>query len=260
MITSWSPSRYSKYTQCPRQARYEIVQKLCPMCFKGKLSGGFGSPVSCDTCHKTVAEAAPLKRGSEIGKNIEEFVIGKVAKLHPEVKHPGVVKIIKGWRTRFKSGAVKMEEQITLDNKWSPVSKFTRGVWFRGRLDVVEFVKRVAKVTDVKTGGIDKKTGMIRADKKYDDQLSSYAVSALAQYPTVDEVEVSLLFTDCPDEHNPVVERASINLTRKNLPIRQAAWEKKVKAMLSDRVFAPRASDACRYCPFSTSKGGPCPH
>jgi len=230
------------------------------MCFKGKLSGGFGSPVSCDTCKKTVPEAPPLKRGNEIGKNIEHYVIGKEKALHAEVTHPGVVKIIKGWKDRFKHGAVKMEEQITLDAKWSPVSKFTKGAWFRGRLDVVEFVKRVAKVTDVKTGGIDKRTGMIRADKKYDDQLSSYAVSTLAQYPTVDEVEVSLLFVDCAHKNDPVVARDSINLTRKNLPIRKALWEKKVKAMLSDRVFAPRASDACRYCPFSTSKGGPCPH
>lgn len=260
MITSWSPSRYLKYTECPRRARYEIVQKLCPLCFKGSLRGGFGSPVSCDTCKKVIPEAPPLKRGSEIGKNLEDYVKGTEAKLHPEVKHPVIVKLAKDYRAKFKRGIVKVEESITLDADWKPVSKFTKGAWFRGKLDVVEFVKRKLIITDWKTGGIDKTTKEVKADKKYDDQLNSYAVAGLCQYPAVDEVEVQLAFVDCGTQHDPIVERTSMNLMRSALPAAKVKWEKKTLAMLSDRVFAPKASFICRYCPFSTSKGGPCPH
>jgi PD-(D/E)XK nuclease superfamily len=260
MITSWSPSRLDKYKGCPRRAKYDIVDKLCPMCFEGRLTGGFGTPVTCDTCGQTIADPPAIARGSEIGASLERYVNGKSAALHIEVRHPEVKKQAKILRTDFKRGVVKVEEQIVLDQNWKPVSKFTKGAWFRGKLDVLRFNKLTGEVIDWKTGGIDKRDGSVRVQAKYDDQLAIYSLVALVQFPDLQRTESKLIFTDTGPRHNPVVMRDNCNLTRADVPKQQKRWEGEVKAMLTDKVFKPSPGEGCRWCPFSKAEGGPCPN
>jgi hypothetical protein len=258
-LTSWSPSRLEKYESCPRRAKYDLIDKLCPMCFEGKLHGGFDSPQICDTCGKKVEQAEPLVRGSEIGANLEGFVNGKVPELHPAIRHAGVKKIAIGLRKDFKKRMVMVEHQIVLDKDWRPTSPFNKSAWLRAKLDVLRLPDKHAEVIDWKTGGIDRRTGEVKADEKYKDQLGVYAVATLSGFPMVEYTTASLVFVDCGPRFDPCIERPEGTVARKELPKLQAKWTKRVKALLSDDVFAPRASTKCGYCPFQKGKGGPCP-
>ncbi len=44
----------------------------------------------------------------------------------------------------------------------------------------------------------------------------------------------------------------------KDLKPLQKAWEKRVKPMLNDKTFAPRANRWCFSCTFRKDAGGPC--
>lgn len=260
MFTSWSATRLADYDSCPRFAKYKHLDKLCPVCFKGSLSGGFGSPVVCSAgpCH--IPTPAAIARGVEIGESLEHYVNGESARLHTEVRHPVIKRLAGDLRKAFKRKVVRTELEIVLDREWRPVSKFTKGAWFRGKLDV--FWQRDAKtavVIDWKTGGIDKKTGQVRAAEKYDDQLTIYSTITLVTMPTVERTEAMLAFVDCGSDHDPLVMRAECNLTRGRLAAQKKYWEQKLTPMFSDKVFAPRPSGhACRFCPFQRANGGPC--
>ena len=255
-LTSWSPSRFERYTQCPLLAKLSFIDKLCPLCFKGRLHGGFDTPEVCDTCGKTIEQANALTRGSEIGKNLELYVKGKEKKLHKEIRHKEVIELAETLRAEAKKGTVKVEEQIVLDVGWKPCSPFDKTkAWLRTKLDVLRLTKS-AEVIDWKTGGIDKRNGSVRAEAKYDDQLEIYAVATLAAFPALKEVKTALVFVDCGPRFDPKVTRESV--PRKALAKLQKKWVTRVVKMLSDDIFAPRPSEKCRWCNFSQGKGGPC--
>jgi hypothetical protein len=269
-VTSWSPSRYEKYQACPQHFLYEVIQKLCPRCFKGKLQGGFDSPAICDTCGETVEQGAALVRGSEVGESVNKYLRRQTKKVCAEAsRHPKVARLLLDLH-KIETGLF-VEKEIYLDRSWRPMrdaDKFSPKVWFRGRLDCLYFVDatktepRSARVIDWKTGGIDKRTGAIRVEEtKYDDQLSTYNVGVLCAYPGVLHSKAMLAFLDCGPRFEPFVERPKLNLTRDQLSKAQAEWERKVAPLFADDVFAPKPSDhACRFCPFKSGNSGPCPY
>lgn len=261
LITSWSPSRLDKYEQCPRKAKYEIVDRLCPKCFLGKLHGGFGEPTFCDTCGAKIEDPEPIARGNDMHAAQEAFVQGKANKPFSEIRHPKVLALGKELRAEYKKGRVKVEMQVVLDRNWSPVSKYTKGAWFRGKIDIYHQMNgKEARVLDWKSGGINKSDGSVRVEAKYDDQLSIYNLIGLLVAPTVEHISAGLVFTDCGPRFEPIVERKALNLSRADVPKEKKRWEGKVKALLSDRVMAPRPNEKCKWCPFSKGKGGPCPY
>jgi hypothetical protein len=254
-FTSWSPSRLDDYTSCPFMAKHKHLLKTCPMCFEGKIMG-FENP-TCDTCGKPVPKGPALVRGSEIGKNLELYVTGQTAKLHKEIRHPQVKEIAKTLRAGFKKGVVSIELPIVMDSGWNPVSKFTKGAWLRTKLDVLEVLgKAIKRVRDWKTGGIDKETGEVKAQAKYDDQLLTYSIVTLCSDSAVQEVSSELVFTDCGPRFSPIIELGT--LKRSGLDKAKKTMEKKILPMFNDSTFAPRPSYRCRYCDFGKGKGGPC--
>lgn len=262
MVKSWSASRLEAYERCPRQFQFKDLKKLCTECFKGKFRGEYGSTLYCDSCGAAQEIPAPLARGSAIGESLEMYVNGTVDAPHKDITHPKVLEIAKDLRTRFETGKVKVEHKMAFDRAWKlcDYEDWDRA-WLRVKLDVqVSPEPTVVEIIDWKTGGIDKKTGAVRADAKYDDQLNLYAVAVLSAYPTVDRTVARLVFTDCGARFDPVIERPSGTLTRADLPKAQVRWTKKSKALLSDTVFAPRPSEICRWCPYKMDAGGPCPH
>jgi hypothetical protein len=96
---------------------------------------------------------------------------------------------------------------------------------------------------------IDHKTGKFRGG--YDEQLSLYAGTGMLKYPHIKEVNTQMWFLDSGD----VVEKTYKVTEGKSI---LAGWEKKVKPMLNDTTFPPRPGNACRYCHFKKSNGGPC--
>jgi hypothetical protein len=255
MINSWSPSRLFEYEECPQKAKYK-AEKLCPNCFKGKVFGGFdGAPALCDTCEDVIQTPEPIERGNRLDESIEQH-LKTGSKLAKEIKHPKVLRLIAELRA-LPGKVVQAQEQITLDKTWRAISKFTKGAWFRGKLDVLRLLpKGVAQVLDWKSGGIDKKTGGIRPSGKYQDQLEIYNAAVLSANPLVEAVSASLVFLDVGPRFDPIV--AGPTLYRAKLPAAQAKWTKRALPMLSDKVFAPRPGYYCGFCDFSKGKGGPC--
>ena len=169
LITGWSPTKLANYEECPRKAMHTYVQSLCTLCFTGRTSGGFdGKPVTCDHCHREQAPGAPLVRGSRLGLSLEQYVKGERDTLDPEIQNLKALKLAKTLRTACtEKGTVRVEASVVLDSSWRPVSMFTKGAWFRGKLDVlVQKAKGLLHVIDWKSGGIDKKTGEVKASEK----------------------------------------------------------------------------------------------
>ena len=253
MITSWSPSRLSKWEECPRKAKFEIVQKLCPACFKGKLGGVWGEPQICDTCGKVESVPPAIARGTALHAAAEQF-IRYGGKVPADLKN--VEKLLKLIRKDFRKGYTTIEEDMVFDADWNPVTKFTKGAWLRTKLDVLTIEDDMAEVIDWKSGGIDKRTGEVRPNPAYDAQLSIYATAVLTTYPKVKQVACVLAFIDGPAGRNEVVSGGLA--TRKDLPALQRKWTSKAKVMLGDSLFAPNPTIACRWCNFRKSAGGPC--
>lgn len=253
MITSWSPSRLSLWEECPRRAKHQIVEKLCAGCFKGKMAGPWGEAQVCDKCGRVEETPAPIARGTALHTACENF-LRHGGKIPAELK--GVAPLLKLLRKDYRKGYTTIEEDMVFDANWQAVSKFTKGAWLRTKLDVLTCEDEMAEVVDWKSGGIDKRTGEIRAEKKYDDQLSIYATAVLTAYPKVKKVACVLAFIDGPPGRNEVVSGGLAE--RKDLVKLQAKWTGRAKVMLSDTIFAPRPTMACRWCPYSKSRGGPC--
>jgi hypothetical protein len=258
-VTSWSPSRLEKFERCPRLMLWDTVEKLCPLCFQGKVMGGYDTPAICDTCGETIEDSAAFARGSEIGKNLELYVLGEESKLHEEIRHPVVKNIAKGLRAERKKDPnhVKVEFNIVMDKNWRLVSQFDKkNAWARIKLDVLQVWQPSWNVIDWKSGGIDKRTGEVRAEDKYDDQLSAYAAGVLAAFPAVPAVSPSLVFVDCGPRFDPVILKQDVQ--RKALPKLKEKWEKRVLPIFKEKKFMPRPGYYCKWCPYEKAKGGPC--
>lgn len=259
-VKSWSPSRLAKYEECPLRFKLDVIEKLCPACFKGKVKGGYDKPAVCDRCKVTILVSAPMARGSRIGQSLERYISWESKpKLDTEIKHPRVVKLAAALRAL--SQVVSVEHQIYFDKDWRPLplaDKFSPKIWLRVGLDVLRRNgEEPWQVIDWKTGGVDKK-GQIRAQDKYDDQLGVYQTAVLASNPMVGSVTASLVFIDAAPAVDPFIDRAP--MLRGKLPVMKEKWEAKVQPMFRDEIFAPRAGYYCKWCPFRKEQGGPCPY
>lgn len=251
MITSWSPSRLDKYESCPARAKYDIIEKLCPLCFNGKLTG-YDAP-KCSHCDRTPEVPPPLARGTKIHEELEMCVTGRRAK--PPTGLDGIWPLVHKLRDDYKDGKVRVETDFVLGRDWSVISKFSKEAWIRTKVDVLWLKSpKEVLVIDWKTGGVDKDSGKPKADAKYADQLDVYATVVLSALPDVESVTTKLIFVDAIKDQ----EVAQKPLHRKDLKKHQAMWEKRTKAILSDKVFAPRPGYPCRWCPFTKNVGGPC--
>jgi len=252
VITSWSPSRLSKWEECPRRAQYEVVQKLCPSCFKGALAGPWGQAQVCDTCGVVEVVGEALSRGTMLHGLCEEYVTGD-GKLPPQMKN--VATQLKGLRRTYREGLTTIEEDLVFRVDWAPTGKSEKGAWLRARLDVLTVRAGHAQVIDWKSGGIDKRTGQVKDNPAYRDQLEIYACAVLSAKPAVEEVEAFLVFIDAPAGKNVVTVGGTAR--RADLPALQKKWAGRARGMLSDTLFAPRPGFSCRWCPFGRAKGGP---
>lgn len=246
MITSWSPSKLEKYEQCPRKCKLESEDKLCPKCFKGRLKGGYDSPAVCDTCGVSILPAPPLVRGTEIHSKLEAYVKGE-GEMDPDIAP--VTKWLEAFRKAHKLKQTMVELQVALTSEWKVTSWFAKDAWLRAKIDLLHF--RTTKLWDV----IDWKTGKFKPDGEYHDQLNIYATAVMSVYPQPQTVEASLVFVDAGKS----VTRDEGTLKRADVARAQKRWTNRVRAMLSDKRFAPRPGNYCRWCDYSKSKGGPCP-
>jgi hypothetical protein len=253
MITSWSPSRLSNWEECARRAKFQIVEKLCTACFIGKVEGPWGMPQVCNQCRKVEQTPAAIARGTSLHTLCEQYIINGGA-LHEDLVN--VTKFLKRFRTLYKQGKLLIESDMVFNLGWEPAGKFQKGAWLRTKLDVLIINGKKAKVVDWKSGGLDKKTGEIRPNDKYPDQLQIYCTAVLTTYPEIEEVESSLIFIDAPEGKNEVVQGG--RMTRAQLPSFQKKWSQRAAGMLGDTIFAAKPSFMCRFCAYSKTRSGPC--
>ncbi len=223
-ITSWSPSKLAGYYECPAKTKYKYIDKLPDP----------GGPA--------------LERGSDIHKAAEMYVTGRRKDLHADLKNPKVSKLLGTLRKDYTAKKVRVEMELAFNKAWKAVHWLATDVYVRFKIDVVHFTKGGgANVIDWKTGRFkDEGVG-------YDGQLAAYAVAVLST-GLVTSATAQLVFTDAGE----IVQRPAGTLAAKDLKAAQEAWDKKAKPMLVDTKFAPRPGEYCRFCPFSTNKGGPC--
>lgn len=277
-VLAWSPSRYAKYKECPAKVKYEDLMKMCPICFKGRIKGGFdGEPVVCDTCSDPQPAREALDRGNRLDAALTLHVAqptsvaetpdklaGAALPTHPEdlaeaLRHPALQALAKQLR-RAKN--VLTQARLVFDKNWNRLEEdpsrniWARGAWGRLVLDVLHLTPRVAKVIDWKSGNIDKKTGDIRERPEYHDSMRVYQIVALSAYPQ-GEASATMAFLDCPPKvENPF--KSLPVLKRKELESAKEDWERKITPMMNDTIFAPRPGFYCQWCSFGKSKGGPC--
>jgi hypothetical protein len=140
------------------------------------------------------------------------------------------------------------EGKMQFDSAWRPLDDwFHPLVWLRTVLDA-HYRKKVGKTTKREVV-IDYKTGKSLADPL---QFNLYGVSGLSQWDDCDEVEVQVWYTD-----QGVLAPWPV-FGREELPAMKKKWEQRIIPMMTDKRFAPRPGNYCRYCHFSKGKGGPC--
>lgn len=225
-ITSWSFSRWSVYEECPAKAKYKFIDRL-------KEPG-----------------SAAMDRGTELHKQCEMYlkVGGRVAN---EIKLIGDV--LKDFRKR---GALA-EADFTFTQDW----KATRwddwnNAWCRIKADVmiapvVDSPTPTAEIHDFKTGG--KKKLEENDFDEYYMQLELYGLAGLLTFPTAQAVKSSLVFID----FGKVIENPYV-FNRGDEKKLMKKWETRTKRMLTDTTFKPKPGNACRWCHFRSSNGGPC--
>lgn len=284
-VKAWSPSRLIKHKDCPQRVLIEDLMKLCPVCFTGRVSGGFdGEPIKCDTCVKKQPEREALDRGTRfddaltavlagatpddvmkrdgMGLTKDEALVVRTAHvetLAEATRHPFVAKLVKTLR-KAKAHA---QYRIAFGSDWQAMAEdpdrgiWPRGVWGRVILDALRLYPKKAEVTDWKSGNIDKNKGEIREKPEYQDSMLAYQIATLSTLPKLQEVSATMVFLDAPPKLKNPTKSLPV-LKRKDLTKAQKDFEAKLMPLMNDTIFAPRPSYACTWCPWQKVKGGPC--
>lgn len=232
-ITSWSFSRYSDYKQCPLKAKLKHIDKIV-------------EPPN-----------DAMARGAYIHTQAEKFIKGEIKTLPSELKLFGGE--FKALKARYKK---KINGMVVEDN-WAFTEDWTQTQWNNWVACWVRIKLDCAHHQDDETLVVtDWKTGKFREDQNEDylEQLELYALSALILYPHIQKVKPRLVYLDIGIIH-PTAD-VELVFTRADLPKLKKLWVKRTKAMLSDKLFAPRPNDKCKWCFFRSSNkaagGGQC--
>lgn len=221
-ILQWSFSRYGQYQECPFKAKLKFIDKM------SEPSG------------------PALARGAEIHGLAQDFLEGRKRTVPAEL-----VNVAAELRAYRKAKATS-EGEMGLTSRWTATGWFASDVWCRVKLDAIAPANKRGDVVDA----IDWKTGKYAPERpEYAEQLDLYATAVLSVRAEVHEVRTKLIFTDHDQRRAPPVVAT---FTRDALTAMQKTWEKRVKPMLNDTRFAPRAGAHCRYCTFRKAVGGPC--
>lgn len=223
-IRAWSYSRWRTYDDCPARARYAYIDKIA-----------------------TEEETSPaLTRGSDIHDQARAFVVGERGEELPsalELFSDEFAILKRAWANKTED--VFLEEQWAFDTEWQSVEWFAPNAWARVVLDAV-----VADWPDRRMMVIDHKTGRVRPEY-HESQLSLYAIAAFSRFAVVERVHAALWYLDHGKAHFVTYERPQLEELKNQ-------WAERTRKMLADRVFEPRPSAGCQWCPYSKSKGGPC--
>ena len=235
-FTSWSASRLATYQTCPLKAKLTYLDK--------HPAGQVKSPA--------------LERGTRIHKLAEDYVKGGLARLPTELKAFGA--LFKDLRARRKAepAAVLVEEEWGFSRTWGYAAwRDWQNCWARVKVDVVARDGDRVEIKDWKTGKF------YPGDDKYEQQLDLYGLTTVltltagGKRPWPDlQVVPNLVYLDAGKVH-PLPGKETTYGPR-DVPRLKKEWYRRVRPMLNDKTFAPRANWSCPYCEFRKDNGGPC--
>lgn len=218
MFRAWSYSRFSAYDNCPSRANLEHLVKPFP-----------------------VKKSPALVRGTEIHDEGESYLSDRGRRSVPES-----YRLFSDDLRRLRRNGAIAEASWAFDRNWAPLDDFfDNRVWVRMKVDA----HTVTTGNDPTVHIVDFKTGKVNRTNHL--QLDLYAVGGFLTYPRASKVLASFWYLDQGEIHETTFTRAELDDLKDG-------WERRTKAMLADTKFKPRPSHACRWCPYSKAKGGPC--
>lgn len=219
-ITAWSFSRYNDWLRCPAYAGYKHVDR-----------------------RKEPSNPAAA-RGEALHLAAQAYVEGGAKKLDP---------VFAGFEkdfTALRKVKAICEEQWAFTDKWDQTGWFDKDAWLRVKMDA-HFVDKKGVLAPINMLMlVDHKSGKVKEDE-HQLQSDLYALVGLMRYPHVEGVVSEFWYCDQKSKMRIEYDRAELATLEKD-------WARRIKPMFADRRFAPRPSVACRWCPFSAAKGGPC--
>lgn len=214
---SWSLSSLGLFEKCQLKYRFKYIDKL------------------------PEARGTAANRGVELHKVVEEFVIGTIDVLPPEIN----------FYTQFLTGIRQHEKypehKISVNKEWEPVE--WKDGWYRGILDLKVLGKEANGTREATV--YDWKTGKIYPD--HDDQKSIYSLGVFSEHPTVSRVRAIHVYLDLGQSREKVYDRAEVQQLRDHWNSRASFLER-----TPPEDMIPNPGFHCRYCAFSRAKGGPC--
>ena len=222
-VTAWSYSRFADHERCPLYFKEKYVTKSIPQ------------------------DSTPaMERGNEIHKGIAAWLRGDAEGVPRDAfKNPRAEQILLELR-QMPADQMVVEQQWGFTAYWKPTGWFGNDTWLRSILDVgLVYPDMTAEALDWKTG------------KRYGhnaDQMELFALSVMCKYPPVTNVTTRLIYLD--EQGKNIEEIEEFPVTHKQRLIDK--WTAKVVPMFTDKVFAPRPNDKCKFCPLARSKGGKC--
>lgn len=232
-VTSWSFSRYSLYKMCPLKLKLSAIDRI--------------REPSNDA----------MTRGAEIHTKAEKYIKGEGRILPKELG------LFKEEFKKLRGLYNKVPNSIVVEDNWSFTKGWTKtawddwvNCWLRVKLDCAHQENGgVMVITDWKTGKF-----RPELNDEYIEQLELYALAALLLHDHINQVKPRLAYLDLGLIYpGPEIE---LVFTRKDVPKLKKLWEKRTKAMMNDKQFAPRPNDKCRWCFYRASNkaagGGQC--
>lgn len=239
-LDAWSFSRYYSYRQCPKKLSFQVHDKL-----------------------KEPPNDA-MKRGIEIHNKCEAYVLGKTRQLPKEL-----TKFKLDFKDLKNHQSVKPEDQWCFTKTWDETDWFSSDAWLRIKVDahhpiipgkepkeaweayqeIMEGSTELLddgsthRVIDFKTGKPNVETGQL--------QMSLYALGCFKMFEEAEAVIVELWFLDSGEISEAVYFRDDIKVLEKE-------WKDYTKKMLNDTRFDATPGYQCKWCFFSSKKGGPC--
>ena len=179
-------------------------------------------------------------RGVMIHAKGEHFLLGDITGMPKEYKKFGTE------MRAMKKHGVTPEEKWSLSKNWKPCDWENYSiVWLRGLTDAHHYDEDECELTI-----IDFKTGRQYPSHKVQGEL--YAVMGLSYYPKLLAVNVEFWYLDSGETLNWTYDLAHVKRMK-------TKWNRRATKMLNEVKFcATPSEDACRWCNFKASKGGPC--
>lgn len=221
---SWSFTRFSDYDRCPAFAKYKHLEKR-------------------DQGPKNPA----MQRGADVADNTDAWFKGTRKTMPTELKPLAAT-----YRALKKDKTVQAEANWGFTKSWEPCSTTDwNRCWLRVKVDILTLTgldKQGLNASELNL--YDSKTGKFSeyAVAGYEMQLNLYAAAGTVVFPTAQKINTQLLFSDLGVKH-PADKPKVYTRAEAQAEIKQ--WEKRVKPMFSDKRFAPKPGNHCRWCPFS---------